>query len=65
MPFDFELLKTYFAVMLGGAFGTALRYGLSNWFATHYGETFPVGTIVAGKSGWGVSCNRNCHKSLR
>jgi len=51
MPFDFELLKTYFAVMLGGAFGTALRYGLSNWFATHYGETFPVGTIVVNVTG--------------
>ena len=51
MPFDFAVLKTYFAVMLGGAFGTALRFGLSNWFAMHYGETFPVGTIVVNVTG--------------
>jgi len=45
------MLKTYLAVMLGGAFGTALRFGLSNWFAVHYGETFPVGTIVVNVTG--------------
>jgi CrcB protein len=45
------MLKTYLAVMLGGAVGTALRFGLSNWFATHYGETFPVGTIVVNVTG--------------
>src|SRR5471032_2998128 len=51
MPFDPDLLKTYCAVMLGGAFGTALRFGLSNWFAANYGETFPVGTIVVNVTG--------------
>ena len=45
------MLKTYLAVMLGGAVGTALRFGLSNWFAVHYGETFPVGTIVVNVTG--------------
>ena len=45
------MLKTYLAVMVGGAFGTALRFGLSNWFAVHYGETFPVGTIVVNVTG--------------
>jgi len=48
---QFALLKTYCAVMLGGAVGTALRFGLSNWFASHYGETFPVGTIVVNVTG--------------
>jgi fluoride exporter len=45
------MLKTYLAVMLGGAVGTGLRLGLSNWFAQHYGETFPVGTIVVNVTG--------------
>ena len=45
------MLKTYLAVMLGGAVGTALRFWLSNWFAVHYGETFPVGTIVVNVTG--------------
>ncbi|MEP6672137.1 MAG: fluoride efflux transporter CrcB [Chthoniobacter sp.] len=45
------MLKTYLAVMLGGAVGTALRFGLSNWFASHYGETFPIGTIVVNVAG--------------
>lgn len=37
--------------MAGGAVGTALRFGLSNWFAIRYGETFPVGTIVVNVMG--------------
>jgi len=45
------MLKTYLAVMLGGAVGTALRFVLSNWFASRYGETFPVGTIVVNVTG--------------
>jgi len=45
------MLKTYLAVMLGGAVGTALRFGLSQWFAVNYGETFPVGTIVVNVTG--------------
>jgi CrcB protein len=45
------MLKTYLAVMAGGAVGTALRFGLSNWFATHCGETFPIGTIVVNVTG--------------
>ena len=40
------MLKTYFAVMLGGAFGTGLRMWLSGGLAAKYGETFPVGTLV-------------------
>jgi CrcB protein len=45
------MLKTYLFVMLGGSIGTAVRFGLSNWFAEHYGETFPVGTIVVNITG--------------
>ena len=45
------LLKSYLAVMLGGAFGTGLRMGLSAWMAAKYGETFPVGTLVVNVSG--------------
>ncbi|HEY3897928.1 MAG TPA: fluoride efflux transporter CrcB [Chthoniobacter sp.] len=45
------MLKTYIAIMAGGAVGTALRFGLSNWFAIRYGETFPVGTIVVNVMG--------------
>lgn len=48
---QFALVKTYLAVMLGGAVGTALRLGLSNWFASHYGETFPWGTLVVNITG--------------
>ena len=40
------MLKTYFAVMLGGAFGTGLRLWISGWLAAKWGETFPVGTLV-------------------
>ncbi len=40
------MLKTYLAVMLGGAAGTGLRMWLSGLLATRYGETFPIGTLV-------------------
>jgi CrcB protein len=45
------MLKTYLAVMLGGALGTGLRMALSGWLAAKYGETFPVGTLVVNISG--------------
>ena len=40
------MLKTYLAVMFGGAMGTGLRMWLSGVLAARYGETFPVGTLV-------------------
>lgn len=40
------MLKTYLAVMLGGAAGTGLRMWLSGICDAKYGETFPVGTLV-------------------
>jgi CrcB protein len=45
------MLKTYLAVMAGGAAGTALRLWLSGALAAHYGETFPVGTLAVNVSG--------------
>lgn len=40
------MLKTYLAVMAGGAMGTGLRMWLSGLLAARYGETFPIGTLV-------------------
>jgi len=40
------MLKTYLAVMFGGAVGTGLRMWLSSFLAARYGETFPLGTLV-------------------
>jgi fluoride exporter len=45
------MLKTYIAVMCGGAFGTAMRLWLSGFLASRYGETFPVGTLVVNITG--------------
>jgi len=45
------MLKTYLAIMCGGAFGTAMRFCLSGFLASRYGETFPVGTLVVNISG--------------
>jgi CrcB protein len=45
------MLKTYLAVMLGGALGTGLRMALSGWLAAKCGETFPIGTLVVNISG--------------
>ena len=45
------MLKTYLAVMFGGAVGTGARFALSGWLAAKYGETFPVGTLVVNVSG--------------
>ncbi len=45
------MLKTYLAVMLGGAAGTGLRMALSGWLAAKCGETFPVGTLFVNVTG--------------
>jgi CrcB protein len=45
------MLKTYLAVMCGGAIGTGLRMALSGWLAERYGEIFPVGTLVVNITG--------------
>ena len=33
-------------VMVGGALGSALRYGLGNWVQTRAGQAFPWGTLA-------------------
>lgn len=39
-------------IMLGGAIGSYLRYGLSRWFNTQpWGQAFPYGTLVINVSG--------------
>ena len=43
--------KTYLAVMLGGAIGTAMRMWLSSLIATRFGEAFPLGTLIVNITG--------------
>lgn len=45
------MLKTYLAVMLGGAAGTGARMWLSDFLTLKYGQNFPVGTIVVNVAG--------------
>ncbi len=40
------MLKTYLAVMFGGALGTGFRMWLASFVATRFSETPPVGTLV-------------------
>ena len=37
---------TYLWIMVGSALGGAARYWCSGFFANHFGETFPWGTIL-------------------
>lgn len=39
------------AVAIGGAFGGALRYVISIWFAQRFGPGFPFGTLFINVSG--------------
>jgi CrcB protein len=41
----------YFWVALGGAIGTVGRFTLSLMAATHFGETFPWGTLIINVTG--------------
>jgi len=45
------MMLTYFWVAMGGAIGTVARYWFSGFVATHFGETFPFGTILVNISG--------------
>jgi CrcB protein len=42
---------SYFWVALGGALGSAARFGLSGLIARVWGETFPWGTLLVNVSG--------------
>lgn len=33
-------------IVIGGAIGAVLRYGVSSWSATAYGTGFPFGTLI-------------------
>ena len=44
-------MKTYLAVMLGGAAGTGLRMWLSGLLAARYGDAFPLGTLAVNVTG--------------
>jgi CrcB protein len=39
-------MKELIAVAVGGAFGSVLRYGLSNWVHALAGRAFPYGTLA-------------------
>lgn len=41
----------YLAIMAGGSIGAGLRFGLSKWIASAWGESFPWGTLVVNVSG--------------
>lgn len=41
----------YLSVALGGAVGSVLRFFLSGVIARHYGESFPLGTLLINISG--------------
>ena len=46
MPF-----QLYLTVALGGALGTIARFAASGLVATHFGETFPWGTLIVNVTG--------------
>jgi CrcB protein len=46
-----SMMRTYLAVMFGGALGSALRMWLSNACAARFGDTFPFGTLATNVSG--------------
>jgi fluoride exporter len=43
--------KLYFWIIVGSAFGGGLRYFFSGLIATHFGETFPWGTLFVNVTG--------------
>lgn len=44
-------IQMYLIVAIGGALGTAARYGLSGLVANMFGQTFPWGTLIVNVSG--------------
>ena len=44
-------LPTYLWIMIGSALGGGARYGVSGFVASHFGETFPWGTLIVNVSG--------------
>jgi CrcB protein len=44
-------MQLYLLIALGGALGSVARFFLSGMVATHWGETFPLGTLVINVTG--------------
>ena len=44
-------MQLYFLIALGGALGSVLRFFLGGAIATHFGETFPWGTLIVNVTG--------------
>jgi CrcB protein len=44
-------MLNYFWIGLGGALGSVARFWLSGFIARHFGETFPLGTLLVNVSG--------------
>lgn len=44
-------MTSYLWVGLGGALGSVVRFWCSGFVARHFGETFPLGTLVVNVSG--------------
>lgn len=44
-------MTAFLLVMLGGAVGAALRFGIGVWSIQSFGDTFPWGTLIVNLSG--------------
>ncbi len=44
-------MQLYFFVALGGALGSVLRFWLNGVLSSHWGETFPWGTLIINVTG--------------
>jgi CrcB protein len=44
-------MQLYLLIAVGGAFGSVLRFFLSGVIASHFGETFPWGTLIVNVTG--------------
>jgi CrcB protein len=44
-------MLSYIWIAVGGAIGSVARFWLSGWIARHFGETFPLGTLLVNVSG--------------
>lgn len=42
---------TAFWIFIGGGLGSLARWSASGWIARHWGETFPLGTLLVNVSG--------------
>jgi CrcB protein len=45
------IMLNYFLVAAGGAMGSVARHWLSGAIARHFGEVFPLGTLLINVSG--------------